>query len=275
MRGQAQLGHQLEAAAGVGAEHELDQLLPHPLGGDDRDPLGELLDRVGRGVLDPEAELGDEADRPHHPQRVVVEGLDGRDGGAQQGAGEVGEPVEGVDQLEGGQAHRHRVDGEVTAGEIALEGVAVLDLRLAGGRVVGLGAIGRDLDLHPVAHPAEGAEVAPHVPDRPVPRPGAEDRLGLLGAGGGGEVEVGARAAQHRVPHRPAHQGELVAGGLEQPPQLVDLLGQGPEHRGGTGAGGREALGGLVGRFGHGRSCPGRRGWRCRGGGRASSAPLR
>src|SRR5699024_5789457 len=88
-----------------------------------------------------------------------------------------------------------------------------------------------------------------------------QDRLGVLGPGGGGEVEVRARASQHRVAHRAAHQGELMAGGLEPPPELVDLLGQGPEHRGRTGARGLEPRGGgggLVGGLAHRLSC---RGW--------------
>ena len=278
MGGQPQLGHQLQAAAGVGAQQELHQLLPDPFGGDDGDALGELLDRVGRAVLDPEPELGDEAHRPHHPQRVVGEGLPRADGGAQHRAGQVREPVEGIDQLQGGQPHRHRVDGEVAAGEVADQGVPVGDLGFAAVRVVGLGAIGGDLDLHPVAHPAEGAEVAAHVPDRAAGRPLLEDRLGVVGAGGGGEVQIGAGASQHRVPHRAAHQRELVPGGLEQPAQLVDLLGQRPEHGGRSGAGGLETHGGLVDGIGHGRSCPGGAGRArapSRGGSRAPWAPLR
>ena len=43
------------------------------------------------------------------------------------------------------QLDRHRVDGEVPPGQVALDGVAEVDLRLAGLAVVGVGAVGRDL----------------------------------------------------------------------------------------------------------------------------------
>ena len=44
------------------------------------------------------------------------------------------------------------------------------------------------------------------------------------GRGGGREVEVGVRPAEHRVAHRPADQGQLVAGPGEQRTQRVEHL---------------------------------------------------
>ena len=46
--------------------------------------------------------------------------------------------------------------------------------------------------------------------------------LDLVGARRGGEVEVVVRPAEHRVAHRAADQGQLVPGGREPRPELVD-----------------------------------------------------
>ena len=94
--------------------------------------------------------------------------------------------------------------------EVALEGVAEVDRRLARGGVVGLGAVRRHLDHPRPLAAADGAEVAAHVPGRLAPR--REQPLGLVGARRGREVEVGVRPAEHRVADRPADQRQLVAG---------------------------------------------------------------
>ena len=119
-----------------------------------------------------------------------------------------------------GQPHGHRVDGEVAAAEVALEGVAEVDGRLARGGVVGLGAVGRHLDGPRPLAAADGAEVAAHVPGRVTPL--REQPLGVVGPRRGGEVEVGVRPAEHRVAHRPADQRQLVAGGREHLAEVVD-----------------------------------------------------
>ena len=75
--------------------------------------------RTCRG--DVEAELGREARRPHHPQRVVGEGLLGGGGRHESPGGEVVETAVHVDELEARQPDRHRVDGEVAAHEVTLE----------------------------------------------------------------------------------------------------------------------------------------------------------
>ena len=58
---------------------------------------------------------------------------------------------------------------EVAATEVALEGVAEVDVGLARVGVVGLGAVGRDLHLPRSLAAADRAEVAAHVPDRRRP----------------------------------------------------------------------------------------------------------
>ncbi len=200
--------------------HQLDQLVADPLGGDDLDPAGHRghrRDHLGRHR---EAQLGGEARGPHHPQRVVGEGVLRATGGAQGPVGEVDQAAVRVLELATWDADGHRVDREVTPAEVAEQVVAVRHVGLAGHRVVGLGAVGRDLDL-PVTDPgADGAERATHVPHRVDPA--GEQLLGLLGAGRRGEVEVVLEAAEHRVADGAADQRQLLAGGGEALAELVD-----------------------------------------------------
>ncbi len=110
----------------------------------------------------------------------------------------------------GGDAHRHRVDREVTAHQIVVEAVAEAHLRIARHLVVGVGAEGGDLHALIALADADGAEVDAGVPQRVGPRP--QHALHLLGPGVGGEVEVGAEPAQQRVAHAAADEVQLVAG---------------------------------------------------------------
>ena len=137
--------HELQSAPGPGADEQALELGAHALGGDDLQAGGHLLHGGHDVHLDVEAELGGEACGPHDAQGVVVEGLLGADGGAQDAGVQVGQAAAGVDELEVGQAQRHGVDGEVAAGEVPGEGVAVGDLGLARADLVGLGAVGGDL----------------------------------------------------------------------------------------------------------------------------------
>ena len=61
---------------GYGAQHQLDQLVADPLGRDDLDPArpSSVIAATHLGC-DGEAELGGEPGGPHHPQRVVGEGV--------------------------------------------------------------------------------------------------------------------------------------------------------------------------------------------------------
>ncbi|KFC52602.1 hypothetical protein GY12_03525 [Micrococcus luteus] len=223
--GQAGAHEQVEPGARVRSADELDELLADAFGGDDRDPLGHcghgLLHLGGHG----EAELRGEAGGAHHAQRVIGEGVLGGAGGAQHAGVQVPHAAEGVHELEGGQAQGHGVDGEVAAQQVVLEAVAEGHLRLAAGRVVLLGPIGGDLELPAGLAEADGPEPPPHVP-RGV-RPAGAGGLGRVRAGIRGEVQVQRRPPQEEVADRAAHQGELVAGGLEPPPQLHDDGGQG------------------------------------------------
>ena len=172
-----------------------------------------------RGV-DGEAELRGEPGGPHHPQRVVGERVLRPARRAQHPVREVDDPAVRVLEVAARQPHRHRVHREVAAPEVAGEGVAEVDGRLAGVRVVVLGAVRRDLDLPVALAAADRAERAAHVPDRV--RPALEQLLGLLGSRGGREVEVVVLPAEHRVTHRTAHQRQLVTGRDEASAEVVD-----------------------------------------------------
>jgi hypothetical protein len=97
-----------------------------------------------------------------------------------------------VDELQRRQPQRHRVDGEVAPDQVVGQVVAEGHLRLAGGPVVGVLAVGRHLDhdhaAADVLASADRAERAAHVPVRVGPA--AQQRLGLQRRRIGGEVQV-------------------------------------------------------------------------------------
>ncbi len=68
-----------------------------------------------------EIEPGDEAGGPEHAERIVGEGLHRVERGPQAVFGEIGEAAVRVDELELGQAQRHRIDREVPTGEIVFD----------------------------------------------------------------------------------------------------------------------------------------------------------
>ena len=111
--GETGVDEDLESAPRSARDHQLDQLVAYALGRHDRDALGHLLDRGARVRVEREPELRDEPRRPHHAQRIVVERLARGHRRAQRPPCEVGEPVERVHERQPGQAHGHRVHGEV------------------------------------------------------------------------------------------------------------------------------------------------------------------
>ncbi len=226
--GQAGGDQVLQPDTGCGAQQQLLQLGPHPLGRDDLDALRHRRHRrqhLGRHL---EPQLRGEAGRPHHPQRVVVERLLGAARCPQHPGGEVGQPAERVDEAQRGQLDSHRVDGEVPPRQVALERVPIGDGRLAGRRHVGLGPVRRDLD----------DDVALARPDRPVlpadlparVTPPGQQTLGLLGTRIGRQVEVGLalgdQAPQEGVTDRAAHQGQPVPRVGEAPSELMGRRGE-------------------------------------------------
>ncbi|CAG6393505.1 conserved hypothetical protein [Actinacidiphila cocklensis] len=247
------LHQQAQPLARVVGHDELVQLVPHPLGRDDVDPLGHRGHRRDHLGGDLEVQLRREAGRTQHPQRVVGEGRLGGAGSAQQPGSEVVQAAVGVDEVVARQPHRHGVHREVPADQVLLDGVAVGHLRLARGPVVRLAAVGGHLDLETadpalgvlgLLHAADGTEGDTDLPHRVRPRP--QDLQYLLGARVGGEVQVVAEPAQQGVPYGAADQCEGEPGSAEA---VAQLLGYGLDPVVGrpSGSRGLRSLSGIVG----------------------------
>ncbi len=219
MSGEPGVDEQAQPLSRVRGEEELVQFVPDPLGRDDLDPPGHL--RHGGDDLggDLEVQLCGEPGGPHHAQGIVRERLLGRTRRPQDTSREILQSAVGVDELLRRQRHGHRVDREVAADQVLLDGVAVRHLRLARGAVVGLGPVGGDLDLVAALVCADRAEGDAHLPDGV--RPGPDDLQYVLGAGVGGEVQVVAEPAEQRVADRSTDQGEREARLLESAGEVV------------------------------------------------------
>ncbi len=152
-----------------------------------------------------EAELGGEPDRAQHAQGVVVKGLVRLARGPEDAGLEVGPPpAERVVDL-AVEVHQQRVDGEVAAFQVGLQGGGP-HLGLAGLGEVALGAGGGELDQAVAPGDLGGAE--------------AREEHGLAGARQFREplgqlqgiaaldhhVEVGVWPPQQMIAHEPAHR---------------------------------------------------------------------
>ena len=188
---------------------EFHEFVTHPLGRDHADRAGHLRHRRERLGSDVERQLRAEACRAHHAQRVVTERDHRRRGCAQTPRRHVREAAVRVDEGEVGQPQRHRVDGEVATHEVVVERVAELDDRLARLAVVGVGSVRRDLDLKIALTDADRPESTPEIPHGVSPS--GDDALGVLRARRRREVEIGRRAREESITHRPTDEGDLVA----------------------------------------------------------------
>ena len=136
---------------------------------DDLQAAVQLLDRGHELGVGLERERGDEPGRPHHAQRVVEERHLGLERRPETLGGQVGRPVERVDQLRIGETQRHRVDREIPARQVGLDVVGERHLGLAALGPVHLGPERGDLDAGVVLLASDGAEplaLEPHA-DRP------------------------------------------------------------------------------------------------------------
>ena len=142
---------------------------------------------------------------------------------------QVGDAVEGVDQLQVGQREGHGVDGEVPAGQVGLDGVGEHHIRLAARRLVGVGAMGGD--LHAPVAPAQADRAEPLALGPHRIGPAGHDPLDLVRPGIGREIQVGRRTEppEHGVAHDAPDQVETVPAGREQRSQLARLLDQWPQ----------------------------------------------
>src|SRR5699024_9111779 len=92
-----------------------------------------------------------------------------RPGGADATGDEVLETAVRVDEGLARKTDRHRTDGEVATDEVGVEVGAEANDRFARIRLIGLGPIGRDLDLHTGFDRTDRPEFAPDVPVRVDP----------------------------------------------------------------------------------------------------------
>ena len=83
VRRQPRLDEDSKAQTWACSEQELGQLVADALRGDDLQPRGHIAHRHQHLGVNREAELGDEAGRPHHAKGIVTEGLLRLDGRAQ------------------------------------------------------------------------------------------------------------------------------------------------------------------------------------------------
>ena len=213
------LDQHVDAERRVGGKHQLGQLPGDPLGRHDIQPR--RLRGHGRAhvVRDPEPEPGREPGRAQDTQRIIAERLLRRPRRAQHLVPQRVKAAERVGDLVSRQPGRHRVDGEVPAAQVLLQGLAVPHVGLARGQAVLLAAVGRDLEDHAALaqpHRAEGDPDRPHLVGPPL-----DGGQHLVRGGVGGEVEVAGPLPQENVPDRPADQRELVAVPGEQAAKLL------------------------------------------------------
>ncbi len=187
-RGEARVNERREPLSHAHAEQQLGQFVASTLRGHDLEPPSKVRHCGERCGLDLEPQLRHEPRPTHHPQRVIAKRDLGLNRRAQQPAGEVLEATERVNELPGGQAHRHGVDGEIAPREVVEQRRPKGNGRLAGLAVIRVGAIRSDLYNHIAAPRADGPKLAPHVPRGA--RPPGEQRLCLLGQRGRREVEI-------------------------------------------------------------------------------------
>ena len=189
---------------------------------------------VGRGadqrLVGDQLEAGEEPRGAQHAQRVVAEGDLRVERRREPVLGEVRRAAERVDEPQGREVERHRVDREVAPRQVDLDVVAEGDGGLARVGPVDLRAVGRDLEgppADPDADRAEGPALLPDLVGDPTHEP--ED---LVGTRVGRAVEVDrveVDVPDERVAHRAAHEVEAAVrtledlgerrGGLEQRPQ--------------------------------------------------------
>jgi len=120
---QASRVEQLEGLPGTFADEHLAELVGDPLDGDDRrpEPAGQRTHGGRQRLVELETQLGGEAHRAEHPERVVAEGRDRVERRPQEARLEVGQPGSESVLHPAAEIHQQRVDGEVAAAEVLVD----------------------------------------------------------------------------------------------------------------------------------------------------------
>ena len=224
--GQTGRHQQIQTGPRLIAQQQPAELVADPLGGDDRDPVGHVGHRLDHLRRRRKPQLGREPRRTHHPQRVVAERDLRSRGRPDHPVGQVAEAGVRVVKDLVRDGNRHRVDGEVPPGQVAVQGVPEFDHRLAAVLGVRVGAEGRDFDdpagLAVTDLGPDGAELPADGPHRRGES--AQQGLDVIRPGRGGEIQVVLQSAEQGVADAAPDQIDLVPGGGEQ---LAEPIGDG------------------------------------------------
>ena len=216
---QRQLVHQLERARSGGDAQCAVNLLDHPRHRGVEQVLAMALDGGARGGLDLEIELGREAHRAQHPDRVFAHPDLGIADRADEPRLEVGDAAGVIDDVKGARIIEERVDREVAPKRVFLgraESVVVANQRIFGlGHVLGAAAEGGDLDIVLAEKDVDQAKAPPDKPRV------AEQIAHLLRMRRGRDVEVLGPPPDHQVAHAAADQVGGVAG-VDQPVEHLE-----------------------------------------------------
>jgi hypothetical protein len=181
-------------------EKYLLQLVAYPLGRDHAEAFDGGTDGGQRAGVDVEGELGGETDGAQGPEAVLAEALERVAHGAHEAPREVLAAAVGVDEQLGRKIEGHRVDSEVPAREILLDGRGELDgSGVPAVDVARFGPEGRDLDLQALEKDGDRAVLDARRDDPPV---GSDDFFRPRVRGG---VEVAHLSAEEIVANGAAH----------------------------------------------------------------------
>lgn len=208
--GKPGLNEQLNTGARRIGEQKFDQLIPHPLERNIVDARRQVNHRRKRIPVEMKTQLRSEPQRAHHPQRIIPKRHLRINRGAQHTVQQVIKPASWINQLELRQRQGKRINGEITPMQIARKRITKRHHRLARLPVIHIGAIGGHLNLLTVDARTNRAELTADIPV------GAGNRThnlnDLIRSRIGGEIKIGDRLTEKRIPHRPTNQRQLVPG---------------------------------------------------------------
>ena len=226
----ARILHQPHRLGRVGGGEQFSHLGPDPLARDTRQPVrvaraGGERSGVGRARA-PVA--GVKAEEAQDPQIILGDPRVRVADEAQAAGAQVGQAADRVDHRAVGPRIQ-RVHGEIAPHRVFGQVVRERDHRAAA-KGFHVAAEGRDLERAAARDHGDGAVLDPGR-DRLQPR-GEGQRGGLVGPGGGRDVDVVHRLAQQRVPDRAPHDKGGVGGERVQHPPQIGIVHHRRGHRG-------------------------------------------
>ena len=223
----ARAAQEPESAAGrLSADQQLQELVADPLPRN----LGEDVERLRNGLLggtvERESQRGGEADRAERAQAVLAKARQRIAHRAEPPVLEIAHAAERIAQVVGERIPGDGIDGEVAAGEVALD--LAEEGHRGGPAPVEVGAFAAEGGHFDVVGPGEHRDGAVGDAGR---RGAREEALHFLGERVGRDIEVLRRSrflaerGAHDVPHRAAGDESLLPGGAQAPQHEDDVLG--------------------------------------------------